>query len=58
MHYPDMSDGLGAKWAKCMSLPDKDCISVWLMKAQSQLEQSKADNDSELDVGMYEAKMM
>ena len=27
MHYPDMSDGLGAKRAKHMSSPDKDFIS-------------------------------
>jgi len=33
MHCPDMSDGLGAKRAKCMSLPDKDFTSAWLMKA-------------------------
>ena len=31
MHYPDVADGLGAKRAKCMSLPDKDFISAWLM---------------------------
>jgi len=56
MHYPDMSDGLGAKRAKYMSLPDKDFISAWLMKAQSQLEQSQAHNDSDADVGMYDAE--
>ena len=56
MHYPDMSDGLGAKRAKYMSLPDKDFISAWLMKAQSQLEQSQADNDSDADIGMCDAE--
>jgi len=28
MHCPDMSDGSGAKRAKCMSLPDKDFMSA------------------------------
>jgi len=56
MHYPDMANGLGAKRAKFMWLPDKDFVSAWLMKAQSQLEQSQADNDSDSDVGMYEAE--
>jgi len=56
MHYPDLSDGLGAKRPKCMSLPDKDFISAWLMKAQSQLEQSQADIDLEADIGMYDAE--
>jgi len=41
VHHPDMSNGLGAKRAKYMSLPDKDFTSAWLMKAQSQLEQSQ-----------------
>jgi len=54
MHCPDMSDGLGAKRAKCMLLPD--FVSAWLMKAQSQLEQSQADNDSDSDIGMCEAE--
>jgi len=39
-----------------MSLPDKDFISAWLMKAQLQLEQSQADNDSDADIGMYDAE--
>ena len=56
MHYPDMADGLGAKRAKYMSLPDKDFISAWLMKAQSQLEQSQVDTDSDADIGMYDAE--
>jgi len=56
MHYPDMTDGLGAKRAKYMSLPDKDFISAWLMKAQSQLEQSQADNDLDSDIGMCDAE--
>mgnify|MGYP007080224193 CR=1 FL=1 len=50
MHHPDVSDGSGAKWAKYMSLPDKDFISAWLMQAQSQVEQSQADNDSDSDI--------
>jgi len=29
MHHSDMSDGLGAKRAKCMSLPDKNFASAW-----------------------------
>jgi len=40
MHCLDMTDGLGAKRAKHMSLPDKDFMSAWLIKAQSQLEHS------------------
>jgi len=56
MHCPNMSDGLGAKRAKCMSLFDKDFISTWLMKARSQLEQSQADNDLDSNLGMHEAK--
>jgi len=56
MHYPDMTDGLGAKRAKYMSLPDKDFISAWLIKAQSQLEQSQADINSDADFGMYDAE--
>jgi len=55
-HYPDMNDGLGAKTAKYMSLPDKDFISVWLIKAQSQLEQSQAAMDSDANFGMYDAE--
>jgi len=39
-----------------MSLPDKDFMSAWLIKAQSQLEQSQADNDSDADIGMYNAE--
>jgi len=39
-----------------MSLPDKDFISAWLMKAQSQLEQSQADIDLDADIGMYDAE--
>jgi len=56
MHYPDMSDGLGAKRAKHVSLPDKDFMSAWLVKAQTQLEQSQADNDSDADIGMCDAE--
>jgi len=56
MHYPDMADGLGAKRAKYMFLPDKDFISAWLMKAQSQLEQSQVDTDSDADIGVYDAE--
>ena len=56
MHCPDMSDGLGAKRAKCVSLPDKDFTSAWLMKAQSQLEQSQAENDSDADIGMCDTQ--
>jgi len=56
MHHPDMSDGLGAKRAKYMSLPDKDFISAWLMKAKSQLEQSQAENDLDADIGMYDTE--
>jgi len=39
-----------------MSLPDKDFISAWLIKAQSQLEQSQADIDSDANVGMHDAE--
>jgi len=39
-----------------MSLPDKDFTSAWLQKAQSQLEQSQADNDSDADIGMHDAE--
>jgi len=56
MHCPDASDGLGAKRAKHMSLPDKDFTSAWLMKAQSQLEQSQADNELDADIGMCDAE--
>jgi len=56
MHYPDVPDRLGAKRAKCMSLPDKDFMSAWLMKAQSELEQSQVDNDSDADIGMCDAE--
>jgi len=56
MHHPDVSDGLGAKRAKCMSLPNKDFTSTWLMKAQSQLEQSQVDIDSDADIGMCDAE--
>jgi len=56
MLYPHLSDGLGAKRAKYMSLSDKDFVSAWLMKTQSQLEQSQVDNDSGSDFGMYTAE--
>jgi len=56
MHYPGMTDGLGAKRVKCMSLPDKDFISAWLIKAQSQLEQSQADINFDADFGMHDAE--
>jgi len=56
MHCPDVADGLGAKRAKCMSLPEKDFTSAWLMKAQSQLEQSQVDTDSDADIGMHDAE--
>jgi len=56
MHCPDMADGLGAKRAKHTSLPDKDFTSAWLMKAQSQLEQSQVDTDSDADIGMHGAE--
>jgi len=29
MHYPDLSDRLGTKRAKYMSLLDKDFVSAW-----------------------------
>jgi len=58
MHCPDMSDGLGAKRVKCMPLLDKDFMSAWLMKAQSQLEQSQADNDLDADVGIDSSSYM
>jgi len=56
MHCPDMTCGLGAKRAKCMSLPDRDFTSAWLTKAQSQLEQSQADINSDADFGMCDAE--
>jgi len=51
-----MTDRLGAKRAKYMSLPDKDFRSAWLIKAQSQLQQSQADIDLDADFGMYDAE--
>jgi len=56
MYHPDVSDRLGAKRAKHMSLPDKDFTSAWLMKAQSQLEQSQVDIDSDADIGTCDAE--
>jgi len=56
MHHLDTSNGLGAKRAKCMSLPNKDFMSAWLMKAQSQLEQSQVDIDSDVDIDMHDAE--
>jgi len=55
MHCPVLPDGLGAKRAKCMSLTDKDFVSAWMIKAQSQLELSQVDNDSDSSFGMFEA---
>jgi len=56
MHCPDVADGLGAKRAKHMFLPDKDFIAAWLMKAQSQLEQTQVDIDSDADIDMHDAE--
>ena len=55
-HYADVSDGLGAKRHKYMSLPEKEFVSAWMRKALSQQEQSQIDSDSDADFGMNDAE--
>ena len=54
MEYSHLSDQLGAKKAKFMSMPDKLFTSAWIAKAQAQLDQAQMLDDSDTDMPTFD----
>ena len=56
MQYASAFDGLGAKRAKLMTLPEKEFTNAWLAKAQMALQTSQTEEDSGLMNAVYDSE--